>query len=134
MGSTGVLFGQILLVAVIFVCGVWFATQWTAAELGYQMRLGAPWFVVHQLPVYYPWRVCEWWYVYESYAPAVFNRAGTIVASSGLFAALCAIASSVWRARQAKHVTTYGSARWATQREIAAAGLHKSAGVVLGRK
>jgi len=133
MGSNGVLFGQIVLVAAIIVCGVWFATQWTAAELGYQMRLGAPWFVLHGLPVYHPWRLFQWWFVYESYAPAIFNRGGAIAASSGVVAALCAVAGSVWRARQAKHVTTYGSARWATKRELAAAKLIRPRGVFLGR-
>ena len=133
MGSTGVLFGQILLVAAIMVLGLWSATQWTAAELGHQVRLGTPWFVLRELPVYYPWRFFEWWYVYESYAPAIFNRGGTIAASSGIAAALAAVASSVWRSRQAKRVTTYGSARWATPHEIRCAKLTGPRGVFLGR-
>lgn len=83
MGSNGVLFGQIVLVAAILVCGVWFATQWTAAELGYQMRLGAPWFVLHGLPVYHPWRLFQWWFVYESYAPchATFRRPHSVLSA-----------------------------------------------------
>ena len=40
---------------------------------------------------------------------------------------------SVWRAREAKTVTTYGSARWAESREIRHAGLFHAEGVVLGR-
>jgi type IV secretion system protein VirD4 len=39
----------------------------------------------------------------------------------------------VWRAREAKNVTTYGSARWATRREVEAAGLLGPDGVLLGR-
>src|SRR5437870_788497 len=39
---------------------------------------------------------------------------------------------SVWRAREAKDATTYGSARWATAPEIRKAGLLKAEGVVLG--
>src|SRR6266404_534392 len=38
----------------------------------------------------------------------------------------------VWRAREAKEATTYGSARWATAQEIRKAGLLKADGVVLG--
>lgn len=133
MNSTGVLIGQMLLVTAILVVGLWCATQWTAAELGFQMRLGAPWIRIYGYPVYYPWRLLEWWYVYESYAPAIFNRGGAIFASSGLIAALTAIASSVYRARQSKQVTTYGSARWAQTRDIQAAGLTRSTGVFLGR-
>jgi type IV secretion system protein VirD4 len=40
---------------------------------------------------------------------------------------------SVWRAREAKTITTYGSARWATKSEVRAAGLLDPDGVVLGR-
>ena len=43
--STGVLAGQIVLVFAIAALGVSIATQWTAAALGYQVRLGAPWFL-----------------------------------------------------------------------------------------
>jgi type IV secretion system protein VirD4 len=133
MGSTGVLFGQIVVVFTIIAIGVWCGTQWTAAELGYQIRLGMPWFHIHEVPIYYPWRIFEWWYAYESYAPSIFNRGGEIVASSGLIAACTAITGSILRARQAKRVTTYGSARWAGQRERQRAGLTRPAGLFLGR-
>jgi type IV secretion system protein VirD4 len=39
----------------------------------------------------------------------------------------------VWRAREAKNVTTYGSARWAELREIRRASLLHGEGVLLGR-
>jgi type IV secretion system protein VirD4 len=70
-----------------------------------------PWFTLLSIPVYYPWRLFEWWYAYDAYAPALFNKAGTIAASSGLFGCGVAIIGSVWRARQNHHVTTYGSSR-----------------------
>lgn len=133
MGPSGVLFGQVLIAFAIIALGMWCGTQWVAAELGYQMRLGAPWFLFQGFPVYYPWRLWEWWYVYESYAPAIFNRGGAIVASSGLVAAVTAIVGSIWRARQSKLATTYGSARWANGRQIKLAGLLRSAGVFVGR-
>src|SRR3546814_4959338 len=40
---------------------------------------------------------------------------------------------SVWRAREAKNVETYGSARWAAKEEVKAAGLLGPDGVVLGK-
>jgi type IV secretion system protein VirD4 len=39
----------------------------------------------------------------------------------------------VWRARELKNAETYGSARWATTREVRAAGLLGANGVVLGK-
>jgi type IV secretion system protein VirD4 len=40
---------------------------------------------------------------------------------------------SVWRARESRRATTYGSARWADEREIRKAGLLHPDGVLLGR-
>ena len=130
---TGVLFGQILIVFGIVLSGLWFATQWTASQLGFQLRLGAPWFDLLGTPVYYPWRLFEWWYVYEAYAPRLFATGGAIAATSGFAGALAAIGCAVWRARQTRLVTTYGSARWATPRDVSAAGLLAAKGVFLGR-
>ena len=131
--STGVLTGQVVLVFAIAVVGVGIATQWTAAALGFQARLGEPWFTTFGNPIYYPWKLFDWWYFYNAYAPEIFTRGGAIAACSGLASAAAAIAASVWRSRQAKLVTTYGSARWATAQEVRAAGLLNPAGVFLGR-
>ena len=133
MTPTKLLIGQILIVIAIMVLGVWAATQWAAAMLVYQPELGSPWFVLRGLPVYRPWALFAWWYHFEAYAPQVFNRAGALAGTSGFLGCGAAIAGSLWRARQARFVTTYGSARWATEREIAAAGLFEPRGVFLGR-
>jgi type IV secretion system protein VirD4 len=103
-----------------------------AAELAFQPRLGAPWFTI-VWPVYYPWRLFEWWYAYDAYAPEVFEKAGTIAAASGFAGMAVAIIGSLWRARQNRLVTTYGSSRWATSKETERAGLFHAAGVFLGR-
>ena len=134
MGPTGILTGQIVMVFATVLLGLWSATQWTAAALGYQMRLGAPWFDLYGTPIYHPWRLFEWWYFFDAYAPDIFLRGGAIAACSGFAGATLAIAMSVWRARQSKLVTTYGSARWALPVEIRRSGLTGPAGVFLGRK
>jgi type IV secretion system protein VirD4 len=131
--ASGVLAGQVTLVFAIAMFGVAGATQWTAAALGYQARLGAPWFMLLGTPVYYPWQLFPWWYAYNAYAPEIFLRGGALAAGSGLASAVAAIACSVWRSRQAKRVTTYGSARWASLREVESAELLQPAGVFLGR-
>ena len=132
MMYTKVFVGQVMLVLGIVIMGVWFATEWTATQLSFQPRLGSVWFTVHGFPIYRPWQLGEWWFFYESYAPAIFARGGAIAGASGLFAAVVAVAASVWRARQSKLVTTYGSARWASQREVSQAGLLASKGILLG--
>ena len=125
--------GQIAVVFGIVVTSTWGATQWTASALGYQDGLGSPWFTLSGYPVYLPWRLFEWWFAYEAYAPEIFERAGAMSAGGGIAGALFAIVNSVWRARQNQLVTTYGSARWATPKEIVDAGLFQAKGVFLGR-
>src|SRR3546814_7635289 len=56
-----------------------------------------------------------------------------IATSGGIFAIAAAIFMSIIRAREARNVATYGSARWAEDREIRAAGLLGPDGVLLGR-
>ena len=44
-----------------------------------------------------------------------------------------AIGMSIWRSRQSRLVTTYGSARWASAQDVRKAGLTQSTGVFLGQ-
>ncbi len=133
MPATKILWGQILLASSIALLAVWGATQWTAWRLAFQAQLGLPWFEVAGWRLYPPPAFFWWWAVYDAYAPRIFVE-GAIIASSGGFAAVAvAIALSVRRAREAKDISTYGSARWATDEEVRAAGLLKDDGVVLGR-
>ncbi len=134
MTPTSLLIGQIAIVFAISIAGVWSATQWAAARLAYQAPLGAPWAVLVGVPLYKPWELFPWWYSYDAYAPHVFNRAGMLAGTSGFLGCAAAIAGSLWRARQSRLVTTYGSSRWASFREISRAGLFKASGVFLGRQ
>ena len=133
MRATGVLYGQVLTVFGIVIAGVWGATQWVASALGYQSRLGAPWFELLDKPVYHPWRLFDWWFFFDAYAPQVFVTGGAIAGASGLVAVVVAIGMSIWRSRQSRLVTTYGSARWAETVEVDRAGLTGDAGVFLGQ-
>ncbi|ESY65565.1 conjugal transfer protein TraG [Mesorhizobium opportunistum] len=133
MSATKILWGQILTVFLIVLATTWAATQWTAWKLGFQTGLGPPWFEIAGLPIYYPPALFWWWYFYDAYAPSVFMRGGLIAVSGGFLSIIVAIGMSVWRAREAKNVHTYGSARWAEKREVEAAGLIDNDGVVLGR-
>lgn len=56
-----------------------------------------------------------------------------LAAGGGVLGTFTAITGSLLRARQSKHVTTYGSAEWATQKQISRSGLLGSSGVFLGR-
>ncbi len=133
MPATKILWGQIITVFAIVLVTMWGATEWTAWRLGFQPELGGPWFEVLHFPFYLPPSFFWWWFAYNAYAPSIFIEGAYIAASGGIIAAAVAIAMSVWRAREAKNVETYGSARWGTPKEIEKAGLLGPDGVVLGR-
>jgi len=130
--ATRLLVGQIAIVFAIMLLGVWAATEWAATMLADQPELGPCWFRLFGFPVYRPWALFPWWFEFEAYAPAVFNKAGALAAASGFFGCGAAIAGSLWRARQTGEVTTYGSARWASGNDMRRSGLFGSSGVFLG--
>jgi type IV secretory pathway TraG/TraD family ATPase VirD4 len=112
--------------------GTRFRSASLAAHIGYQPQLGQPIDVWAGVPVYPPPAFFLWWYWYDACAPRVFYEGAGIAAAGGFAAIGIAIGMSVWRAREARDVTTYGSARWATEREVRDAGLLAPDGVVLG--
>ncbi len=133
MTHTKILFGQIAISFLLVLLAIWTATQWAAAQLGYQPSLGVAWFTWNETPFYKPWRIFQWWYAFEAYAPEVFAKAGLISVSGGFLAICAAIAGSILRARHQKHVTTYGSARWAEAKDVKQAKLLRNSGVCLGK-
>jgi type IV secretion system protein VirD4 len=133
MSATKILWGQLLFVSVVVLAFLWAATEWTAWRLAFQPQLGPAWLVVGHWPVYQPLAFFIWWFKFDAYAPKIFIEGGGIAASGGIAATGVAIFLSVWRAKEAQHVTTYGSARWADIREVRRAGLLGPDGVVLGR-
>ncbi|WP_290491414.1 IncP-type conjugal transfer protein TraG, partial [Hyphomonas sp. UBA4508] len=127
------LFWQILLVLLVVLLALWCATEWTAWSLGWSPRLGEPFFVILDMPVYVPWAFFGWWYAFDAYAPDVFDRGGLIAASGGVAAIVIAVTGSILRARWDKRVSTFGSARWAEGKDLRKSGLLKPAGVFLGQ-
>ena len=132
MPGTKILWGQVIAVFALVLAGIWSATQWTAHALAYQSELGRPWFAAGGWPVYPPYAFFWWWFSYDAYAPHIFERGALIAVSGGFAGIIVAIAMSVYRARERKSAETYGTARWATPREIRKANLFRDEGVVLG--
>ncbi|PZU68683.1 conjugal transfer protein TraG [Sphingobium sp.] len=133
MTGTKILWGQIITVFLLVLAAIWGATEYVAWKLGFQAQLGPPWFTLLGFPFYLPPSFFWWWYSYDAYAPDIFMQGAVIASSGGFIAVAVAIGMSVWRAREAKKVETYGSARWAAPEEVKGAGLLGADGVVLGR-
>jgi len=133
MSATKILWGQIIAVFLIVLTAIWSATQWTASALAHQPELGPPWFMVGDWPIYPPPAFFWWWFSFDAYAPDIFQTGAYIAVSGGFVSIAVAILMSVWRARELKNAETYGSARWASEKEIRKAGLLGNDGVVLGQ-
>lgn len=133
MPATKILWGQLLFVSIVVLVFLWAATEWTAWRLAFQPQLGPAWFMFAGWPVYQPVAFFIWWFEFDAYAPVIFVQGACIAASGGIASVGVAIFLSVWRAKEAQHVTTYGSSRWADAREVRRAGLLGPDGVVLGR-
>ena len=133
MNATKILWGQIIAVSLVVLLFIWSATEFVAWRLAFQPELGAPILSVFGWSIYPPLAFFWWWFAFDAYAPSVFAHGGYIAASGGIAAVVVAIGMSVWRAREVKKVTTYGSARWADAAEIAKARLVENHGVMLGR-
>ena len=133
MSATKILWGQVIVVCFVVLAFEWGATEWTAWQLGFQPELGPPWFELFGWPFYLPPAFFWWWFSFDAYAHDIFVEGGYIAGTGGIAAFAVAIAMSVWRAREAKHTITYGSARWATAQEIRTADLLHPDGVMIGR-
>jgi type IV secretion system protein VirD4 len=131
--GTRVNWGQVLLVALVCLAFLWAGTQWVALRLGAPPALGPGLAELAGLRVYAPWALFGWWFAYDAYAPRVFGEGGLIAAAGAPAALAAAVAMSLWRGREARFATTYGSARWARAGDASRAGLLGPDGVVLGR-
>jgi type IV secretion system protein VirD4 len=127
------MWAQLTVVLSLVLAAIWAATQWCAWRLGFQPQLGDPLAVHAGLPLYPPYAFFWWWFAFDAYAPRVFLEGAGIISAGAAAAVIASMLMSVWRARESRNVTTYGSARWAGRREIARAGLLGDAGVVLGK-
>lgn len=132
MSAGRVYWGQIVVVLATTVIAAFAATQWAAAALGYQQQLGAPDAVFGDIQLYAPWKFLLWWYQYDAYARDIFQTGGLIFLAGVALAILLAFIFSLWRARDNKNTYTYGTARWATARDVRRLSLARGDGVVLG--
>ena len=122
----------VVLFLVICIASFWYATQWVASMLAYQAQLGQPWFHLGTARVYDPFEIFKWVYWYWPYAPHQFNEALKVCYLGPIAAVVAVVGYAVWLARRARVAGTFGTARWATKREVARSGLLGQEGVVLG--
>jgi len=133
MSPQSILIGQIIVVFTTIILTTWYATQWVAGALAFDPYLGDPWFILGNYKIYFPHQLFIWWYSFEAYAPDVFARGGKIAAMGGFIGTIFAVIGSVLRGRYIGNLSTFGSSRWASAKQMKRAGLYEPEGVFLGR-
>ena len=133
MSPQSILIGQIIVVFTTIILTTWYATQWVAFQFDYDAYLGTGLFSLGQHKIYAPWKLFQWWYQFDAYAPDIFAKGGQMAAGGGFVGIFFAVICSVWRGRTAKSLNTFGSSRWASLKQIKSVGLLQDAGVFLGR-
>lgn len=119
---------QALGAALSLFAGLAGATQYFAAEFGYQSALGA-----QVGGLYPPWQIVLWAGAWYSQFPESVMRAGTVgilLSAAGLLVVL--VAGRVAANSSAPNAFLHGSARWADRKDIEAAGLLNNDGVYVG--
>lgn len=133
MSPQSILIGQIIVVFTTIILTTWYATQWVAFQFDYDAYLGTGFAAFGKHEIYAPWKLFQWWYQFDAYAPHIFAKGGVISAGGGFVGIIFAVIGSVWRGRASKSLNTFGSSRWATIKQIKQVGLLKDTGVFLGR-
>lgn len=122
---------KVLILLVMLFLGFSLATQYVAYSLMYDSSLGRPLYNFWSIPFYSPWKLITWEFQFGSLNRDPFNTAWFIVI--GLWAVSFVLFGAASGMRVSKQESiTYGSARWASEKDIKAAGLYSGEGVVLG--
>jgi len=133
MSPQSILIGQIIVVFTTIILTTWYATQWVALQFDYDAYLGTGFAGFGNHKIYAPWKLFQWWYQFDAYAPHIFAKGGQIAAGGGFVGIFFAVICSVWRGRASKSLNTFGSSRWATHKQLKKVGLLEDTGVFLGR-
>jgi type IV secretion system protein VirD4 len=123
----------LLALAAVLITAVGFvsATQYAAAALRYQRRLGPSIAALGNIRIYAPWSWLAWDADFAAYAPRIFRTASLIGWLSLLSSWIPLVAYSLASAKKAEGSTAHGSARWAEAHELASSGLLDNQGVVI---
>lgn len=109
--------------------GILLATQDFASCVNYDENLGKPLFTLGGISFYAP-LFFVWWYKFYHDAPHVFWGSVTYFIGSILVGTFACIL--LWKYLE-KRLTSHGTARWATEREVRETSLLDGKGVILGK-
>ena len=104
------------------LAGLQIATQLTAAAFGYHPALGGPSVTLGHWRLYAPWCFAQWLWAFGQQQPQVFN-VPLYVATGGVVVGMLLVWLTMLARRRQAAPTTYGSAIWASARDVKRSGL-----------
>jgi type IV secretion system protein VirD4 len=119
----------ILVYMLMMVASLTAATQWTAYRLEYHPLLGAG-LRVGPVVIYTPWALFGWTHALGEELPGTFDEAYAIISGGVILATLALVI--LRRTGRRLTVRELGKDRWASRRDLKAAGLLGGKGTVLG--
>jgi type IV secretion system protein VirD4 len=121
-----------LILAYLFMllAGLAAATQWVASLTLYHPALG-PGLRLGSVVVYPPWALLNWSQQFGNNIPRALNEGYEVLAGAFILATLMLVVARLGTRR--RRVRELGKDRWATRRDIKAAGLLTGVGTVCGR-
>ena len=124
VSQTFAIFHKAIPLALIFA-GLWISTQTFARMCDYSSTLGPLWFRYGGRPIYRPWMLLAWAYKFSSWKPVheyLYQASIWFGIFSGLALVLYLVLSFL-RGIYSKTDNLYGTARWATVRDLRRNGL-----------
>jgi type IV secretion system protein VirD4 len=120
----------ILVYLALLLAGLSAATQWVASLTLYHPALG-PGLRLGSVVVYPPWALLNWSQRFSNDIPRALNEGYEVLAGAFILATLLLVIARLGTRR--RRVRELGKDRWATRRDIKAAGLLTGVGTVCGK-
>lgn len=113
------------------VIALWTVTELTAVRYGHAAALGAPWFRAGGYPVYAPWSVVTWYFLFGD-PHGVIDQASNYGLLIFFLPQALVMAYVASQAGMKGNRKLHGSARWATRKEVGDMGYLHGRGVYIG--
>ena len=134
VNQTFAVFHKAIPLTLIFT-GLWISTQAFARMCDYSSILGPWWFRYGPTPVYRPWMLLAWAYEFIHWKPVheyLYQASLYLLVFSGV-ALVTYLVLSFFRGGYSNTDNLYGTARWATIRDLRRNGLLFGKGVICGQ-
>lgn len=128
-GSVMKKLNRLIVMCVLLMAGLWFATQWAARQIGDTPALAGCWYRADHWVLYAPWSLLTW----DAHDPSLDGHAIGDATSAFFFYAAAAIALTALLVRGGTPpVKAFGSEGWGTKKDMKRAGLMNFRGTVVG--